>query len=77
MSGQGRLWDNIFVERLWRTVKYEHVYLFDYDTVPALETVLGVYFPFYIDERLHQSLSYRTLAEVHFENYHFCSCWGF
>lgn len=72
MSGQGRVWDNIFVERLWRTVKYEHVYLFDHDTVPALETGLEGYFPFYNDERPHQSLGYRTPAEVHFEKY--CCC---
>jgi putative transposase len=66
MCGQGRVWDNIFVERLWRTVKYEHIYLFDYVTVPALQTGLGSYFPFYNDERLHQSLDYRTPAEVYF-----------
>ncbi len=66
MDGRGRAMDNIFIERLWRTVKYEDIYLKDYATVPELDTGLHKYFRFYNDERLHQSLEYRTPAEVHF-----------
>jgi len=67
MDGRGRALDNVFVERLWRTVKYEHVYLHEHTLVPELEKGLGEYFTFYNQERLHQSLSYQTPAEVHFE----------
>ena len=66
MDGRGRALDNIFVERLWRTVKYEDIYLKEYTTVPALFAGLTSYFAFYNDERLHQSLGYRTPAEVHY-----------
>jgi putative transposase len=68
MDGRGRVFDNIFVERLWRTVKYEDIYIKDYVTVPALTTGLDHYFSFYNHERLHQSLGYRTPAEVHFSH---------
>jgi len=61
------VFDNIFVERLWRTVKYEDIYVHDYATVPALRAGLDRYFTFYNQERLHQSLGYRTPAEVHFD----------
>lgn len=65
MDGRGRALDNIFVERLWRSVKYENVYLHDYATVP--EAVLGLrkYFGFYNTERMHQSLDYQTPQEVY------------
>jgi putative transposase len=66
MDGRGRALDNIFIERLWRTVKYEDIYLKDYAIVPELEAGLADYFTFYNYERLHQSLDYRTPAEVHF-----------
>lgn len=66
MDGRGRALDNVFVERLWRSVKYEHIYLMDYASVPHLEAGLHDYFQFYNYERLHQSLGYRTPAEVHF-----------
>jgi putative transposase len=66
MDGRGRALDNVFVERLWRTVKYEDIYIRDYGSVPELETGLNAYFHFYNHERLHQSLDYRTPAEVHF-----------
>ena len=66
MDGRGRCLDNIFVERLWRTVKVEEVYLRDYDTVTESVYYLGRYFDFYNHERLHESLGYRTPAEVHF-----------
>ena len=65
MDGRGRALDNVFVERLWRTVKYEHLYLHDYATVPQLEAGLTHYLEFYNHERLHQSLAYLTPAEVH------------
>ncbi len=65
MDGRGRFFDNIFVERLWRTVKVEEVYLRDYDTVGASIDHLGRYFDFYNHERLHESLGYQTPAEVY------------
>jgi len=65
MDGRGRVFDNIFVERLWRTVKYEEVYLKDYQTVAEARLNLGRYFAFYDHERPHQSLDYRTPAEVY------------
>ncbi len=67
MDGRGRVWDNIFIERLWRSVKYEEVYLKAPETVPELEAGLGWYFPFYNEERPHQSLEYRTPMAVHFD----------
>lgn len=65
MDGRGRALDNIFVERLWRTVKYEEVYLNDYASVPVGRQRLGAYFPFYNTERPHQALAYRTPANVY------------
>ena len=65
MDGKGRVFDNIFVERLWRTVKVEEVYMRDYQTVSEARYYLGRYFEFYNKERLHQSLDYRTPAEVY------------
>ena len=66
MDGRGRCFDHLFVERLWRSVKYEDLYLKEYQTVPALVEGLNHYFTFYNQERPHQSLDYRTPAEVHF-----------
>jgi putative transposase len=65
MDGRGRALDNIFVERLWRSVKYEEVYLHDYEGVPQAIKGLGSYFKFYNHERLHQSLDYQTPAVVY------------
>jgi len=65
MDGRGRALDNIFVERLWRSVKYEEVYLHDYGTVPVAVKGLGHYFGFYNAERQHQSLDYKTPQEVY------------
>ncbi len=65
MDGKGRCLDNVFVERLWRTVKYEEVYLWRHETVPALQAGLTRYFSFYNQERRHQSLENRTPAEVY------------
>ncbi len=65
MDGRGRVFDNIFVERLWRTVKYEEVYLNDYPSVPEARESLCRYFNFYNTERLHQSLGYKTPEMVY------------
>ncbi len=65
MDGRGRALDNVFVERLWRSVKYEDIYIRGYETVPELHRGLSRYFGFYNGERLHQSLDYRTPAEVY------------
>lgn len=65
MDGRGRAADNIFVERLWRSVKYEEIYLKDYVDVPALLVGLTVYFGFYNGERPHQALAYHTPDRVY------------
>lgn len=65
MDSTGRALDNVFTERLWRTVKYEEVYLHDYATPREARTGLSTYLPFYNHERLHQALDYRTPAEVY------------
>ena len=65
MDGRGRALDNVFVERLWRTVKYEDIYIKLYDLVPELVAGLTAYFRFYDEERPHQSLDYRTPGEVY------------
>ena len=65
-DGRGRAFDNIFVERLWRTVKYEDIYIKEYATVPALFNGLEDYFKLYNYERSHQTLNYRVPADVHF-----------
>lgn len=67
MDGRGRVFDNIFVERLWRTVKYEETYLHSYQTVREAKINLARYFHFYNRERLHQSLGYLTPYEVYFK----------
>jgi putative transposase len=65
MDGRGRVFDNIFIERLWRSVKVEEVYLHDYQTVRDVRDGLGWYFPFYNGERPHQALGDCTPAEVY------------
>lgn len=65
MDGRGRALDNVFVERLWRAVKYEDIYLRGYEGVPELHRGLDRYFAFYNHERLHQSLGYRPPAAVY------------
>ena len=67
MDGRGRLYDNIFVERLWRTVKYEEIYLHDYRTVSEARSLLSNYFHFYNTERIHESLGYLTPHEVYYD----------
>lgn len=66
MDGRGRALDNVFVERLWRSVKYEEVYLHDYRSVPEATDCLATYFRFYNTERPHQMLGYRTPEAVYF-----------
>ena len=66
MDGKGRAIDNVFTERLWRSVKYEEVYLNDYATVSEAKEGIGNYLHFYNQERPHQSLDYKTPAEVYF-----------
>jgi putative transposase len=65
MDGRGRALDNVFIERLWRTVKYEWLYLHGFDTVSELQRGLTDYFQFYNHERFHQSLQNQTPAEVY------------
>ncbi len=69
MDGRGRALDNVFVERLWRTVKYEEVYLKDYETPREAMQGLGTFFVRYNERRQHQSLAYRTPAAVYFNLY--------
>ena len=67
MDGKGRAIDNIFTERLWRSVKYEEVYLHEYTSPKEARTQLQKYFDVYNHKRLHQSLQYQTPAEVYFQ----------
>lgn len=68
MDGRGRALDNVFVERLWRSLKYEEVYLKSHENVSDLESGVSSWLQFYNHERLHQSLGYRTPAEVYRES---------
>jgi len=68
MDGRGRCMDNIFTERLWRTVKYEEVYLKSYRTIEEARVNLSAYFAFYNNQRRHQSLDYRTPHKVYYGN---------
>jgi putative transposase len=65
MDGKGRYQDNIYVERLWRTIKYEHIFLYAYESLGALRSGLKQFIATYNKERLHQSLGYRTPLEVY------------
>jgi putative transposase len=67
MDGRGRALDNVFIERLWRTVKYENIYLHGYETAVELERGLASYFDFYRYQRLHMALGYRTPWEAYAE----------
>lgn len=68
MDGKGRVFDNIFNERLWRTVKYEEVYIKTYSSILEAKNSLRNYFYFYDYERCHQALGYKKPAEVYFKN---------
>lgn len=65
MDGKGRVTDNIMVERLWRTVKYEDIYIKDYESVEDLIAGLRKYFNYYNHSRSHHSLGGKTPAEVY------------
>jgi len=67
MDGRGRALDNVFIERLWRTVKYENIYLKDYETVDDLIIGLDEFFRFYSQERPHQSLNGQTPWSIYQE----------
>jgi len=68
MDGRGRCMDNIFTERLWRTVKYENIYIKFYSNISELRLGLEEYFHFYNNERFHSKLNDHTPAEVYFNN---------
>ena len=65
MDGKGRCIDNIFVERLWRSLKYEEVYLYAYDTVQVARAGIARYIDFFNDERPHKALGYQTPASFY------------
>ena len=67
MDGKGRAMDNIFIERLWRSLKYENIYLNDYEDVPSLRKGIKNYFAFYNGKRIHEALGYRTPMAVYSE----------
>ncbi|MDD3607143.1 MAG: DDE-type integrase/transposase/recombinase, partial [Candidatus Cloacimonas acidaminovorans] len=66
MDGRGRVYDNIFIEHLWRTIKYEEVYLYDYESIKQAKEGLKTHFRFYNEERFHISLNRKTPAAVYF-----------
>lgn len=68
MDGKGRALDNVYVERLWRSLKYENIFLNDYRDLKALKGGVNLYFKFYNSERFHQSLEYQTPDEVYFSD---------
>ena len=72
MDGKGRCMDNIFVERLWRSLKYEEVYLNAYATVAEAKAGIGAWLSFYNNERQHQSLGYRTPQHIYEESLWIC-----
>jgi len=67
MDGRGRALDNVFTERLWRSLKYECVYINEFESPKEARRLIAEYFEFYNNVRLHQALDYRTPAQVHFE----------
>ena len=71
MDGRGRAFDNIFIERLWRTLKYEEVYTHDYESVSRARERIGKYFEFYNTDRIHQSLGYHTPEEAHYGTWNY------
>ncbi len=67
MDGKGRALDNIFVERLWRSLKYEEIYLNSYSDMTELQEAIDNYFNFFNTERFHQSLEYSTPDEIYYD----------
>lgn len=68
MDGKGRALDNVYIERLWRTLKYENIFLHDYQSVKELKRGIDKFFDFYNNERFHQSLNYKTPDDIYLEN---------
>ena len=68
MDGKGRALDNVYIERLWRSLKYENIFLSEYDSMKTLKIGIDKYFNFYNSERFHQSLDYNTPNDVYFES---------
>lgn len=69
MDSPGRALDNVFVERMWRSLKYEQIYLNEYESMPELKASVERYYQFYNSERFHQSLEYRTPDEVYYDSF--------
>ena len=67
MDGRGRYLDNIFIERLWRSVKQEKIYRYDFESIGEVECALEEYFDYYNHHRMHQSFDYLTPIEVYSE----------
>jgi len=67
MDGKGRALDNVYIERLWRTLKYENIFLYDYETVKELRKGIDRFFKFYNAERFHQSLNYKVPDDIYFQ----------
>jgi putative transposase len=67
MDGKGRALDNVYIERLWRTLKYENIFIYDYKTVKDLRKGIERFFKFYNTERFHQSLNYQTPDDIYFQ----------
>jgi len=68
MDGKGRALDNVYIERAWRTLKYENIFLYDYETVKELRKGINRFFKFYNAERFHQSLNYKTPDDIYFQS---------
>ena len=68
MDGKGRYCDNIFIERLWRSVKYENIYIYAYEDGLSLWKGMNEYFDFYNNDRFHESLTYKTPHQVYYKN---------
>ena len=68
MDGKGRYCDNIFIERLWRSVKYENIYIYAYEDGLSLWKGMNEYFDFYNNDRFHESLDYQTPHQVYYKN---------
>ena len=68
MDGRGRYLDNIFIERLWRSVKQEKLYRYAFETIEDVELALTEYFDYYNNRRPHQSFGYSTPATMYFRN---------
>ena len=67
-DGKGRALDNVYIERLWRTLKYENIFLYEYESLTKLKKGIDRYFKFYNTERFHQSLNYNTPDGIYFSN---------